>query len=460
MTKNYSQNETSLSRRRLRHGSLPREVCLFWFRRDLRLHDNAGLFYALKENKKVLPVFIFDQNILNSLNPRDLRVVFIHQTISEIKKQLQNLGSDLLVFYGEPIEVFKNLVDKLPICSVYTNHDYEPKARLRDVNVEAYLKQKQIVFKSYKDQTLFEKDEIKTDAGNPYTVYTPYKKKYLSLLNDFYLKSYPNDLYQMNYYQNPMPDMTFYDRFPQLEDMGFKSCDAVFPEMCLSQTMLKKYAVDRDFPYLDHATSRLGLHLRFGTVSVRELAREGKKYSDVWLSELVWRDFFMQILWHYPHVENSSFRPQYEKIKWRDSDEDFNRWKNGETGFPIVDAGLRELNETGHMHNRVRMIVASFLTKHLLQHWLRGERYFAEKLLDYDLSANNGNWQWAAGTGCDAAPYFRVFNPDAQTEKFDPEYKYIKKWVPEFGTSKQIKPMIDHKFARDRAIAEYKKGLS
>ena len=264
----------------------------------------------------------------------------------------------------------------------------------------------------------------------------------------------------MNYLKNPHLMFKEINHIPTLESMGFQTSAFVFPETSVSRKMLSNYAQDRDYPYLDKATSRLGLHLRFGTVSVRELAREGQKYSDVWLSELIWRDFFMQILWHYPHVENSSFRPQYEKIKWRNSEEDFNRWKNGETGFPIVDAGMRELNATGHMHNRVRMIVASFLSKHLLQHWLRGERYFADKLLDYDLSANNGNWQWAAGTGCDAAPYFRVFNPDAQTEKFDPQFKYIKKWVPEFGTRQQIKPMIDHKFARDRALTEYKKGLA
>ena len=456
MTRKNVQNETNRGKERLGHS----EVTLFWFRRDLRLYDNAGLYHALKENNNVLPIFIFDQDILKFLNPKDLRVQFIHQTVSELKKQLQQLGTDLLVYHGKPHQVWQQLIDQYPISCVYTNHDYEPKARSRDEKVAQILSQKKIKFKTYKDQTLFEKDEIKTDAGNPYTVYTPYKKKCLAYLNDFYLKSYPNDLYQMNYLKNPHLMFKEINHIPTLESMGFQTSAFVFPETSVSRKMLSNYAQDRDYPYLDKATSRLGLHLRFGTVSVRELAREGQKYSDVWLSELIWRDFFMQILWHYPHVENSSFRPQYEKIKWRNSEEDFNRWKNGETGFPIVDAGMRELNATGHMHNRVRMIVASFLSKHLLQHWLRGERYFADKLLDYDLSANNGNWQWAAGTGCDAAPYFRVFNPDAQTEKFDPQFKYIKKWVPEFGTRQQIKPMIDHKFARDRALTEYKKGLA
>jgi len=456
MTRNNVQNETTSGKVQTTQLG----VTLFWFRRDLRLHDNAGLYHALKENNNVLPVFIFDQDILNSLNSYDLRVQFIYQTLTELKKQLQELGTDILIYYGKSDQVWKQLADQYPISAVYTNHDYEPKAIARDQKVAQILNHKKIKFKTFKDQTLFEKDEIRTDAGNPYTVYTPYKKKCLTHLNAFYLKSYPNDLYQMNYLKNPNITFKEIKHIPNLEMMGFKKTEFIFPETTVSRTMLSHYAKDRDYPYLDKGTSRLGLHLRFGTVSVRELAREGQKYSDVWLSELIWRDFFMQILWHYPHVENSSFRPQYEKIKWRDSEDDFNRWKNGETGFPIVDAGMRELNATGHMHNRVRMIVASFLSKHLLQHWLRGERYFADKLLDYDLSANNGNWQWAAGTGCDAAPYFRVFNPDAQTEKFDPQFKYIRNWVPEFGTARQIKPMIDHKFARDRALTEYKKGLA
>jgi len=439
------------------------EITLFWFRRDLRLYDNAGLYHALKENKNVLPLFIFDTTILKTLPQDDKRVVFIHKTLSEIKKQLRDLNTDILVEYGNPVEVFKKISERLKIKSVYTNHDYEPQALVRDQQVMSYLKTKSIDFKTYKDQTIFEKDEIKTDAGKPYTVYTPYKKKWLSLVNQFYLKSYPVDLYEMNYLHLKKIDLSqlgFKSELLTLPEIGFQDLNIKFPGASLSKKVLESYSTLRDYPGEEQGTTKLGLHLRFGTVSVRELAREGQKHSDIWLSELIWRDFFMQILWHYPHVEKSSFRPQYENINWRYDLAEFERWKLGQTGYPLVDAGMRELNKTGHMHNRVRMVVASFLTKHLLHHWLHGERYFAEKLLDYDLSANNGNWQWAAGTGCDAAPYFRVFNPESQLEKFDPKFIYVKKWVPEYGTFSQLKPMVDHTFARNRALTEFKKGLS
>ena len=432
------------------------EVSLFWFRRDLRLDDNAGLFYALKNEQNVWPVFIFDKNILVHLDQDDQRVPFIHQTVTVLKESLQRKKTDLGVFYGDPLDVFQNISRKVKIKAIYTNHDYEPLAILRDRAVEKWAHTQKIQFHTYKDQALFEKNEIFSDMKKSYTVYTPYKKKWLSTVNAFYLKSYPNDLYEHNYLrQLAKVDQTV---VPALDQMGFHSPQVVYPPTEVESKILKKYAELRDFPALDQ-TSKLGLHLRFGTVSVRELAREGQKHSDVWLSELIWRDFFMQILWHYPHVVKQSFRKEYDNIAWRDSKSDFERWCQGQTGYPLVDAGMRELNQTGHMHNRVRMVVASFLAKHLLIHWSYGERYFAKKLLDYDLSANNGNWQWAAGTGCDAAPYFRVFNPTAQLEKFDPDLKYIKKWVPEYGTFQYIKPMVDHTFARDRALTEYKKGL-
>lgn len=426
---------------------------LFWMRRDLRLFDNAGLYQALKHEENVLPVFIFDKDILNKLSEKDLRVQFLHDTLSEIKKKLQDLKSDLLVEFGSPAEVFQKILQEYSVKAIYTNHDYEPYARARDEKIAQLCQQKKIAFKTFKDQVIFEKNEIVTDQQNPYTVYSPYKKKWLKSLSEASLDSYDVNAYQKNFAKVKPTAM------PQLENLGFISQKFIYPETQIKTTVLKNYEKSRDFPAHKMGTSHLGLHLRFGTVSVRELARQAKEHSDVWLSELIWRDFFMQILWHFPHVEKESFRPQYEKVAWRKDDSELELWKMGQTGYPLVDAGLRELNATGYMHNRVRMVAASFLTKHLLHHWLEGERYFAEKLLDYDLAANNGNWQWSAGTGCDAAPYFRIFNPESQIERFDPEFEYVKKWVPEFGTHRYAKPMVEHKFARERALAAFKKGL-
>lgn len=431
------------------------KICLFWFRRDLRLDDNAGLFYALKEHTQVLPLFIFDTEILSRLqDPADARVSFIYNVIKDLKESLQKKGSDLLVRHGKPLEIFKALSGEFAISAIYTNHDYEPAARHRDDAVGKWASEQGIDFKTFKDQTIFEKEEILTDAKKPYTVYTPYKNKVLSRLNDFYLKSYPNDLYESSYLS-----VRKKEKMLELKDLGFSPSTLEIPGKDLSRDVLKKYAASRDFPALERGTTHLGVHLRFGTVSVRELAREGQRWSDVWLSELIWRDFFMQILWHFPHVEKQSFRPEYDKIAWRNSKSDLQRWKEGMTGYPLVDAGMRELNTTGYMHNRVRMVTASFLCKHLLIHWYEGERYFAEKLLDYDLSANNGNWQWAAGSGCDAAPYFRIFNPQAQAEKFDPKNEYIKKWVPELGTSRYPQPLIEHNEARGRCLQAFTKVL-
>jgi deoxyribodipyrimidine photo-lyase len=429
-------------------------VTLFWFRRDLRLEDNAGLYQALKNHENVLPLFIFDPSILKSLDSNDLRVVFIHQTLLKMKKILQTKKSDLRVEYGEPLAVFKRLNEEFKLNAVYLNHDYEPSAIQRDLAVQEFCQTQQIQFLSYKDHCIFEKKEILSDQQKNYTVYTPYKKKWLASLTPYYLKAYPNHLYEGSYLVVAKGTAMI-----SLKEMNFNDSDFIFPETELSKKMLSDYALKRDFPALEKSTSRLGLHLRFGTLSPRELAREGLKHSAIWLSELIWRDFFMQIIWHFPHVENLSFRPQFEKVAWRNEPQEFKKWCEGETGYPMVDAGMRELNQTGHMHNRVRMVAASFLTKHLLMHWHLGERYFAKKLLDYDLSANNGNWQWAAGTGCDAAPYFRIFNPTTQLEKFDPDLKYIKKWIPEFGTAKYNQPMVDHTFARERALTEFKKAL-
>ncbi len=429
------------------------QVTLFWFRRDLRLEDNAALYQALKNHENVLPLFIFDKTILKDLPVDDLRVLFIYRSIQKIKNELQKKGSDLHVVYGQPLEIFKKLVKQFQIGAVYANHDYEPAATKRDSEIQKFCEANQIQFLTSKDQCIFEKSEILTDQQKNYTVFTPYKKKWLTALSPFYLKPYQNEIYEKNYLKVKKASPLI-----ALDEMNFIDQKFQFPDSQVSLQTLRNYGEERDFPELD-ATSRLGIHLRFGTVSPRLLASLGQKHSAVWLSELIWRDFFMQILWHFPHVEKLSFRPQFEKIAWRSESSEFRKWCVGLTGYPMVDAGMRQLNATGFMHNRVRMVVASFLTKHLLMHWYQGERYFAEKLLDYDLSANSGNWQWAAGTGCDAAPYFRIFNPTSQLQRFDPDLKYIKKWIPEYGTDKYIGPMVDHTFARDRALAEFKRAL-
>lgn len=427
----------------------------FWFRRDLRLDDNAGLYHALREGKPVLPVFIFDTEILEKLQDQDdRRVQFIYETVEELKRALQKKGSDLLVRHGKPQEVWAALLQEHKASALFLNHDYEPSANKRDAEIAKLCKSLGVAFSSFKDQVIFEKDEILTEARKPYTVYTPYKKKWLAGLSDFYLQSYPTTRYLPNLAKVKKPET-----MPALAKIGFQKTDFEFPSLELSVKVLKNYAKDRDFPALENGTSHLGIHLRFGTLSVRELAREGQKFSPVWLSELVWREFFMQILHHFPVVEKRSFRAEYEKVAWRKSKSDFERWCEGTTGYPLVDAGMRELNATGYMHNRVRMVTASFLTKHLLIHWYHGERYFARRLLDYDLAANNGNWQWAAGTGCDAAPYFRIFNPQAQLERFDKNSLYVRKWVPEYGTSRYPEPIVDHTFARQRALDAFKTAL-
>lgn len=431
------------------------EVTYFWFRRDLRLNDNRGLYHALKDHGNVQPVFIFDPQILNQLQSRsDRRVQFIHETLQRLNAELKSWGSKLQVFFGAPEEVWRQIIETRRPKAVYINHDYEPYARMRDEKIHGLCRQFGIEFKSFKDQVIFERSEILNLSGKPYTVYTPYKKKWLEHLKSSDFAEL--DLSELSHRFLPRGDSD--PSILSLGDIGFESTNIVFPRMEVNSTLLKNYADQRNFPFLDSGTSRLGLHLRFGTLSVRSLVAKSFSQSEVWLSELIWREFFMQILWHFPHVVKSSFKPQYDRIEWRNSDEDFKAWCEGRTGYPLVDAGMRELNATGHMHNRVRMVVASFLCKHLLLDWKRGERYFAQHLLDYDLSANNGNWQWAAGTGCDAAPYFRVFNPETQATKFDAQQIYQKKWVPELG-SFRYKPIVEHKLARIRCLAAYKKAL-
>lgn len=424
---------------------IDKETTLFWFRRDLRIQDNAGLYHALKENKNVLPVFIFDTIILDQLEDKaDLRVEFIRQSLQFIKQQLEEIGSSLLVVHENPVMFFKQVSPK----AVYTNHDYEPYARQRDEQVNTILSAKGTAFKTYKDQVIFEKSEVVKDNQEPYTVFTPYSKKWKAALNEFYLKSYPTEKYTGNLIKiNPLP-------FPELKDIGFEKTGAEFPQRKIKTAIITEYHNKRNFPGME-GTSRLSVHLRFGTVSIRKLGQLASRKNEVWLNELIWRDFYHMILWHFPDVVAKAFKPAYDRIQWRNNPREFEAWCEGKTGYPIVDAGMRELNATGFMHNRVRMIAASFLTKHLLIDWRWGEAYFAKKLLDFDLAANNGGWQWVAGSGCDAAPYFRVFNPELQTQKFDPERKYISRWVPEAGTINYPKPIVDHKLARERVLKAY-----
>lgn len=432
-----------------------KEITLFWFRRDLRLDDNAALYHALRENKTVLPIFIFDKTILNTLEDKyDRRVDFIHQALTKINEELSSQNSCLNVFYNTPIEVFKKLVSTYTVKNVYTNHDYEPYAAERDKEIHDFLSSKNIELKTYKDQCIFEKSEVVKDDGKPYTVFTPYSNKWKKKLTPFYYKAYPCEKYFKNFAKTQPCEI------PTLKSMGFKKTDILLnKKITVSNLLLTNYKNHRDFPAID-GTSKLSMYLRFGVISIRSLVKKSIPQSETWLNELIWRDFYMMILWHFPHVEKGSFKKQYDNITWSNNEDHFDKWCQGRTGFPIVDAGMRELNTTGFMHNRVRMIVSSFLIKDLLIDWRWGEAYFAQKLNDFDLSANNGGWQWAAGSGCDAAPYFRVFNPTEQQKKFDPEFKYIKKWVPEFSTSNYPLPMVDHANARLRVIALYKKILT
>ena len=365
-----------------------------------------------------------------------------------LKQELEDLGTSLLVLHGDPAKLFKQVAPK----AVYTNQDYEPYGQKRDEHVKKILEEKGVLFKTFKDQVIFDRDEVTKDDGSPYTIFTPYRRRWLSTLTPFYLKSYPTEKYFHRFLKTrPLT-------FPTLKEIGFQPTGALFPERVIRRSIIAKYDTQRDFPAIE-GTSRLSVHLRFGTVSIRRLAHLAVKANDVWLNELIWREFYQMILWHFPHVATTSFKPSYDRIEWRNNPDEFNAWCEGKTGYPLVDAGMRELNETGFMHNRVRMITASFLTKHLLIDWRWGEAYFTKKLVDFDLASNNGGWQWAAGSGCDAAPYFRIFSPEIQTRKFDPEMKYVKKWVPEYGSMKYPHSIVEHRFARDRAIRVYKKAI-
>jgi deoxyribodipyrimidine photo-lyase len=426
-----------------------KKVSIFWFRRDLRIEDNHGLFQALSSDDPVLPLFIFDTNILDRLPSKaDGRVEFIQQALEAINTQI---GGHLCVKQGDPLTIFRSLFSEWDVVKVYTNHDYERYGLERDAKIKSLAQEKGVRFETFKDQVVFEKDEVLSGAGTPYTVFTPYSRKWKALLQETVLPNFLSDTIS-NYVADKF-------NIPSLADIGFQPSGLVFPGLQVQDELITSYAQDRDFP-AKPGTSRLSVHLRFGTLSIRSLVRRALGKSEVWLNELIWRDFYFNILHHFPHIsESHSFRKEYDRMKWRNNEAEFKAWCEGKTGYPIVDAGMRELNATGFMHNRVRMIVASFLVKHLLIDWRWGEAYFAEKLLDFDFAANNGGWQWAAGSGCDAAPYFRVFNPTLQTQKFDQSLAYIKKWVPELQELTYPAPIVNHEFARGRVLEAYKVAL-
>ena len=430
------------------------KISIFWFRRDLRLHDNVALFNALKSGEKVLPIFIFDTSILDKLPKNDARVSFIIKELRSMNEHLKSFDASIDIYHGKPIEVFESLIKKYPIASVFTNHDYEPYAIKRDQEIKELLSSENINFNSFKDQVIFEKNEITKKDGNPYVVYTPYSKKWMEAYEQINHTHYTSeDLLSQLYTQSKAKELT-------LEELGFEETNTPIKNYIFNSRIINEYEETRNFPALDN-TSKLGPHLRFGTVSVRQMvSRAEEQENKTFLKELIWREFFMQILWHFPHTHKNSFKPKYDRIIWRNNEDDFKRWCNGTTGYPMVDAGMRQLNNTGFMHNRVRMLVGSFLCKHLLIDWRWGEAYFAEKLHDYEMSSNVGNWQWVAGTGVDASPYFRIFNPTSQIKKFDKDFSYIKKWVPDFQELTYPSPMVDHKFARERCLKTYKEALA
>jgi deoxyribodipyrimidine photo-lyase len=425
------------------------KVSVFWFRRDLRTEDNIALAHALASHQPVLPIFIFDTRIISELPKDDPRVTFIYTQLEKIHAQFAASGSALLVLKGDPERVWQRLVTEWNIAGVYANKDYEPYARERDARIKSLLSKSGIDFHLTKDQVIFEEDEVTKSDGKAYTVFTPYKKRWLEKFGAGVFSTLPMHGSGQFY--------THSARFPSLGELGFKSSALHVGPFDL--TRIDRYAALRDYPGAD-ATTRLSPHLRFGTISIRKLVSAIPPESDTFLGELIWREFFMQILYHFPKVVTGNFHPRYDGIRWRNDESEFIAWCRGETGYPMVDAGMRQLNSTGTMHNRVRMVTASFLCKHLLVDWRWGEAYFAGKLLDYELSSNNGNRQWVAGTGCDAAPYFRVFNPQEQQKRFDPELEYVRKWVPEYGTPSYRDPIVDHRFARERALEVYKQGIA
>lgn len=433
---------------------MTQNISIFWFRRDLRLHDNKGLFEALKSDTPVLPIFIFDTDILDKLPKDDARVTFIHKTLNTLNEKLKQFGSGLAVYHGKPLEVYKELMSSYTVKAVYTNHDYEPYAKERDQQIGEILKDHGIAFNTFKDQVIFETNEVVKDDGHPYVVYTPYSKKWLEHFKTTPLECFPSeDLLNHSFKSDKLP-------FLSLEAIGFERTSIPVIDFTLDDNLIDDYEHTRNFPAKE-STSRLGPHLRFGTVSIRKIVEQAAQSNNpTFLKELIWREFFMQILWHFPHTVTKSFKPQYDHIQWRNNQPEFKAWCEGKTGFPLVDAGMRQLNQTGFMHNRVRMLVGSFLCKHLLIDWRWGEAYFAEKLHDYEMASNIGNWQWVAGSGVDAAPYFRIFNPTTQIKKFDANHDYIKKWVPDYQELTYPQPIVDHKQARERCLDAYKAALN
>jgi len=431
------------------------KVNIFWFRRDLRLDDNVGFYKALHGKHLVLPIFIFDSEIVEELPKDDARVTFIFDTLQKMRDELQGNGSSIALYHGKPEAIFKKILDDFEVQNVITNHDYEPYAKKRDTTIEKLLSEKEIGFYTYKDQVIFEKDEVVKGDGDPYVVYTPYMKTWKSNFDeDKHLKIFYTSQHLKNLIQHSrLPNIS-------LSDMGFERSSIEIPEYDVTPTTIQEYEKRRNFPSED-ATSRLGPHLRFGTVSIRKMIKKAiAEKNEVFWQELIWREFFMQILYHFPETVNNAFRKKYDRITWRNNKEEFEKWKTGMTGYPLVDAGMRQLNTTGYMHNRVRMVVASFLCKHLLIDWRWGEAYFAEKLLDYEQSSNVGNWQWAAGSGVDAAPYFRIFNPTTQIEKYDKDKEYINEYVAEYDTEEYPDKMVDHKEARERCLKTYKEAVA
>jgi deoxyribodipyrimidine photo-lyase len=430
-------------------------INIFWFRRDLRLDDNVGFYNALKSDYKVLPIFIFDEEILSKLPKDDARVTFIFDILQEMRNKLQEkYGSSIAMLKGKPKDVFKQLVKDHTIDTVFTNRDYEPYAKERDAKIATLLSKENISFETFKDQVIFEKDEVVKSDGNPYKVYTPYMKLWKKEFEKIDLKIYYTNEFLDNLIENSrLPNVS-------LADIGFKKSSQKIAPFTVTPTLIQEYEDTRNFPAQD-STSKLGPHLRFGTASIRKMIKKAiAEKNEIFWQELIWREFFAQILWHFPHTKDKAFKSKYDRIEWRNNEHEFKKWCNGETGYPLVDAGMRQLNETGFMHNRIRMLVGSFLCKHLLIDWRWGEAYFAEKLHDYEMASNVGNWQWVAGSGVDASPYFRIFNPTTQIKKFDKDLKYIKKWVPEFQELTYAKEIVDHKEARERCLKVYKEAVS
>ena len=434
---------------------MSKKVNIFWFRRDLRLDDNVGFYNALQSKNHVLPIFIFDSEILKKLPKDDARVSFIFETLQKMRIELQdNFESSIAIYHGKPKTIFEEILNDFGVEEVYTNHDYEPYARERDEEIKEFLSDKNVAFNTFKDQVIFEKNEVVKKDGDPYVVYTPYMRTWKEKFKEhnltiYYTKSYLSNLIE----HTRLPNLT-------LSDIGFKKSTQEITPYIVTPTLIQEYEETRNFPAKD-ATSRLGPHLRFGTVSVRKMIKKAiAEKNEIFWQELIWREFFMQILWHFPETKDKAFKSKYDKIEWRNNEKEFDAWCKGETGYPLVDAGMRQLNETGFMHNRIRMLVGSFLCKHLLIDWRWGEAYFAEKLHDYEMASNVGNWQWVAGSGVDASPYFRIFNPTTQIKKFDKDLKYIKKWVPNYQELTYPKEIVDHKEARERCLKVYKEAVS